>query len=67
MQLPAHNYRFFSSKSIVTHSSPDPCYTELHSAFTVSLSTNKTKIPKTTFRLRCSGSLTDNTGYWPSE
>ena len=66
MQLPAHNYCFFSSKPTVTHSSPDASYTELYSAFIVSLSTNKTKIPRTTFRVGCSDSLTDNTGYWPS-
>ena len=68
-QLPAHNQCLFSPKHTVhvTHSPPEPLHTDLHSALTLPLSTNKTKISRATLWLCGSDSLTDNIGYSASE
>ena len=69
VELPADNScLFFPPPAVhVTHSPPEPPYTDLHSALTLLLSTNKTKISRAAVRLGGGVSLTDNTGYRASE
>ena len=62
--LPAHHQCLPLAPPTVTHSPPEPLHTDLHSALTLPLSTNKTKISRATLRLGSGVSLTDNTDYW---
>ena len=62
--LPAHHQCLSLAPPTVTHSPPEPSHTDLHSALTLPLSTNKTKISRAALRLGGGVSLTDNTGYW---
>ena len=46
---------------------PEPFHTDLHSALSLHLSTNKTKVSREALWLGSSwGTLTDNTGHFPS-
>ena len=62
--LPAHHQGLSLVPTTVTHSLPESSHTDLHSALTLPLSTNKTKISRATLRLGGGISLTDNTGNW---
>ena len=62
--LPAHDQCLSLVPATVTYSSPEPLHTDLHSAFTLSLSTHKTKISRAALRLGGGVSLTDNTDHW---
>ena len=62
--LPAHHQCLSLAPPTVTHSPPEPLHTDLHSALTLPLSTNKTKISRAALRLRGGVSLTDNTVHW---
>ena len=67
VQLPAHHHCLFPPQPTVTHSPPEPVHTDLHSALTLPLSTNKTKVSRTALRLDGGVSLTDDTCYTPPE
>ena len=62
--LPAHNQCHSLVPPTVTYSSPESPHTDLNSALTLTLSTNKMKISRAALRLGGGVSLTDNTGYW---
>ena len=62
--LPAHHQCLSLAPPTVTHSPPEPLHTDLHSALTLPLSTNKTKISRAALRLGGGVSLTDNTDHW---
>ena len=61
--LPAHHQCLFLAPPTVTHSPPEPLHTDLHSALTLPLSTNKTKISRAALRLGGCVPLTDNAYY----
>lgn len=65
-KLPAHNKCLFPPPSTVAHSPPEPFLTNLHSALSLPLSTNKTKVSQAALWLCCNcGTLTDYTGFFP--
>ena len=65
-KLPAHNKCLFPPPSTVAHSPPEPFHTNLHSALSLPLSTNKTKVSQAALWLCCNcGTLTDYTGFFP--
>ena len=61
--LPAHHQCLSLAPSTVTHSPPEPPYTDLHSPLTLPLSTNKMKISRATLRLGGGVPLADNTDH----
>ena len=60
---PAHHQCLSLVPPTVTHNSLESINTDLHSALTLPLSTNKTKISRVALRLGGGVPLTDNTGY----
>ena len=61
---PAHHTCLSLVPPTVTHSPPEPLHTDLHSALTLPLSTNKTKISRAALGLGGGVPLADNTDYW---
>ena len=61
--LPAHHQCLSLVPPTVTHCPPEPLHTDLHSALTLPLPTNKTKISRAALKLRSGVSLTDNTDH----